>query len=169
MTAKATATVRALATATVTATTTATATATANHQDTETPGTTQIRSCRDRGGSALQNTDRNQAVHNELQLFSVVLRVSVSWWFAVVVAVCCLHLAVAICCWCSCNWSLQLLLLIAVAAQKKSRRKRPEDESSARNAPGLTQRRQTPHAAATFGVLTELAGCRPAGPGAPAR
>src|SRR5687767_14493114 len=33
------------------------------------------------------------------------------------------------------------------------------------SAPGLTKRRQTPHAAATFGVLTELEGCRPPGPG----
>ena len=41
-----------------------------------------------------------------------------------------------------------------------------ERQPPARNTPGLTQRRQTPHAAATFGVLTELAGCRPAGPGA---
>jgi hypothetical protein len=33
--------------------------------------------------------------------------------------------------------------------------------------PGLTEQRKTPHAAATFGVLTELAGLRPPGPGAP--
>jgi len=33
--------------------------------------------------------------------------------------------------------------------------------------PGLTEQRKTPHAAATFGVLTELAGSRPPGPGAP--
>ena len=38
---------------------------------------------------------------------------------------------------------------------------------SPRNTPGLTKRRKTPHAAATFGVLTELAGSRPPGPGAP--
>ena len=37
---------------------------------------------------------------------------------------------------------------------------------SARNTPGLTKRRQTPRAAATFGVLTDLAGWRPPGPGA---
>src|SRR3977135_4477098 len=37
--------------------------------------------------------------------------------------------------------------------------------SPAPSAPGLTKRRQTPHAAATFGVLTELEGCRPSGPG----
>src|SRR4051812_27550829 len=36
-----------------------------------------------------------------------------------------------------------------------------------RNTPGLTKRLQTPHAAATFGVLTELEGCCPPGPGAP--
>src|SRR5213075_2129241 len=35
------------------------------------------------------------------------------------------------------------------------------------NTPGLTEQRKTPHAAATFGVLTELAGLRPPGPGAP--
>src|SRR6476620_6618956 len=39
--------------------------------------------------------------------------------------------------------------------------------ASPRNTPGLTKRRKTPHAAATFGVLTELAGLRPPGPGAP--
>src|SRR5205823_705947 len=32
--------------------------------------------------------------------------------------------------------------------------------------PGLTEQRMTPHAAATFGVLTELTGLRPPGPGA---
>src|SRR5215207_9021195 len=37
------------------------------------------------------------------------------------------------------------------------------------NTPGLTKRRKTPHAAATFGVLTELVGSRPSGPGAPER
>src|SRR5215208_1667361 len=33
--------------------------------------------------------------------------------------------------------------------------------------PGLTEQRETPHAAATCGVLTGLAGSRPPGPGAP--
>jgi len=35
------------------------------------------------------------------------------------------------------------------------------------NTPGLTKQRKTPRTAATFGVLTELAGSRPPGPGAP--
>src|SRR5690349_1236887 len=35
------------------------------------------------------------------------------------------------------------------------------------NVPGRPKRQKTPHAAATFGVLTELEGSRPPGPGTP--
>ena len=38
-----------------------------------------------------------------------------------------------------------------------------------RDTPGLTEQRETPHAAATCGVLTGLAGSRPPGPGANGR
>src|SRR3954466_6487493 len=47
----------------------------------------------------------------------------------------------------------------------KARGSSPIGDSPAPSVPGLTKRRQTPHAAATFGVLTELEGCRPPGPG----
>src|SRR5829696_1927962 len=59
---------------------------------------------------------------------------------------------------------------VARGPQRKSGRRRPRRGTGCRpDTPGLTELRKTPHAAATCGVLTGLAGSRPPGPGAAAR
>src|SRR4051812_24774630 len=66
------------------------------------------------------------------------------------------------------SYSAERVEVSATGPMHKARGTLPSGSCAlAPSAPGLTKRRQTPHAAATFGVLTELEGCRPPGPGTP--